>query len=246
MILEGPCRECGVNTVLDCGEFDPVEWGMTVEHWKTHWIICDACKAEIARKAQEQEAMERKESEREEEAIKKISQRIPELYYEEWDMEKGNNKLFDFVNQHSNSSLFICSTQSGMCKTRAVCAVALEEAYDERISLEFWTSSQLTRTLTGLYGTSVAEADAMMRRLCHIDLLIIDDLCKDKLTERASELLFDLIDGRFSNKRRTWITSNFGGQDLEERFGERGMYLRRRIKEGFAFWSPELQKEKGH
>lgn len=238
MILEGPCKKCGAHTVLDCGEFNPIECGMTIEHWKKNWIICDECKYKSAKALLEQEKMENEISLMEENKRRKIARRIPELYYEAWDMQKGNNKLFDFVNTNSDNSLFICSVQSGMCKTRAVCAVALEEANDKNISLEFWTSSQLTRTLTGLYGTSVSEADAMMRRLCRLDLLIIDDLCKDKLTDRASELIFDLIDSRFSNRKRTWITANFGGQDLEERFGERGMYLRRRIKEGFAFWSP--------
>lgn len=239
------CRECGKLTPFNIGDENPEEisaLGEAIIESAKRLVLCPECEAEKKRSVAMREQKEADAARESEKQIKLQESRLPALYCEDWDMSKGNNQLLEFVRQNADKSMFICSTESGICKTRAVCAIGFELA-NCGCRLEFWKSTVLSRTLTALYGTSVSEADALMSRLSRLDVLIIDDLCKEKLTDRAGELLFDLIDERFSQRRRTWVTANFGGPDLEERFGERGAYLRRRIREGFVFWSPETTGE---
>lgn len=55
-------------------------------------------------------------------------------------------------------------------------------------------------------------------RLVAADVLFIDDIGKEKLTERASADLFDVFDTRCSNLKPTIFTTNFLGDELPSRF----------------------------
>ena len=193
MIFRGNCRRCEREVVFEIPGFKPEEFGMTSEQVKKSWAVCDECRAKeeaakAARIAEEQKATLDAEKQK-----RRKESRIPAIYGDAWDISKGNNALLRFVRENQQVSLFIASAASGRCKTRAVCAVALELAEAGR-SVEFWKTTQLTRRLAALYGESVTEADAVINLLCGLDLLILDDLCKEKLTDRAGELLFDIID----------------------------------------------------
>ena len=60
-----------------------------------------------------------------------------------------------------------------------------------------------------------------LRNLCECQYFILDDLgtCKD--SEWQKEILFDLIDTRWSSRKPTIITSNLSISELEERYEER-------------------------
>ncbi len=55
-------------------------------------------------------------------------------------------------------------------------------------------------------------------RWCRSQFLYIDDLGKEKLTERTQSCLFQIVDDRSANKRPTLITTNYTGQSLGARF----------------------------
>ena len=70
---------------------------------------------------------------------------------------------------------------------------------------------------------------------CKDDLLFIDDLGKEKTTERTGSILFQIIDERTANRLPTIITTNHNGSALEARFiePETGAAFVARLREFF-------------
>jgi len=78
----------------------------------------------------------------------------------------------------------------------------------------------ILRELRSLILDSDAERKAISRLVDH-PCLMIDDLGTEKLTEHASSLIYEIIDGRDMGKKRgLLITSNYGLGQLAEKMGD--------------------------
>lgn len=53
------------------------------------------------------------------------------------------------------------------------------------------------------------------------DLLLLDDFAAERVTDWTAEVLYRLIDARYSNRRRTIITTNATPADVRDRLGDR-------------------------
>lgn len=67
--------------------------------------------------------------------------------------------------------------------------------------------------------------------LVDADVFFLDDLGKEKLTDRVAEQLHALLEKRSSALKPTIFTTEFTGVDLENRFDERGPAFVRRLRE---------------
>jgi len=78
----------------------------------------------------------------------------------------------------------------------------------------------------------------VLDELINCAVLGLDDLGKERLTQRMETDLFAIIDERTSNKRPTIITTNYNGNKLEERFNnsETGSAIVRRLKDYFEIY----------
>ncbi len=150
----------------------------------------------------------------------------------DYDAEKGNKELLELVENNKDKSLFIASKSSGLCKTRTLIHVAKSRLKEGAI-IKFFIVSALLREIAALFSYDLKEADKLIKNLCRIDLLILDDLGKEKLTDRAGESFFEIIAFRELEKKPTWITSNFSGEVLGQKLGERGDFFKRRIKDSY-------------
>lgn len=72
------------------------------------------------------------------------------------------------------------------------------------------------------------EGAAELERLKHLDLLVLDDVGTEKVSDWARALLFEVLDARHEDRLRTIITSNLKPNDLSAHLGER---LADRIRE---------------
>lgn len=54
----------------------------------------------------------------------------------------------------------------------------------------------------------------------NVDMLILDDVGKEKQTEWSQSIMFDIINHRYENMKPTIITSNFSSRELQRYFGE--------------------------
>jgi DNA replication protein DnaC len=186
-------------------------------------IACDACS----------DMQRRQEGERTRDKDNKIflnRSRLPANLIE-WDNGLGNNELLAWINAHVKESLYIPGVW-GTCKTRAVCNAAYQNCVFHP-QTRFYTSSDLIAEIMGYYSEGVREVNEFKEMICSLDLLIMDDLGKEKITDRAGELLFDLIDSFYVGRGKLWITTNqTSREELIEKLGaDRGMGIIRRIAE---------------
>ena len=155
---------------------------------------------------------------------------LPHIKY---DASLGNDELLKFVNKNKKYSLCLVSKKSGVCKTRTMIHVAESYFLLLGLPLKFFTAAQLARDI----AASHFKDKNMIKELCKVKLLIIDDIGKEKLTERASADIFEILDYRYLHEKPTWLSTNFLGNELSEIFGIRGEYLVRRIKETYKIYA---------
>lgn len=78
----------------------------------------------------------------------------------------------------------------------------------------------------------------VLKELASTQLLVLDDLGKEKLTSRMAADLFAIIDKRSTTSKATIITTNFNGSGLIDRFApqdkETGIALVRRLRDYYA------------
>lgn len=70
------------------------------------------------------------------------------------------------------------------------------------------------------------EAEARFGRFSGVELLCLDDLGLEQLSEVSKQMLFRLLDARYRNKLRTLIATNLSWPELVQRYGSR---LERRL-----------------
>lgn len=100
----------------------------------------------------------------------------------------------------------------GAGKTYDACAV-LNEHLD---GAKFITMSGIMDMVRGGITSNTGVAP-VIDRMSEYDLLVIDDLGKERPTEWTMEVLFRIIDNRMNGNRPTIITTNYSGRGLCDR-----------------------------
>jgi DNA replication protein DnaC len=111
-----------------------------------------------------------------------------------------------------------------------IARIAKRKKFDKKII--FKTSVDLITTIKYSFDNTVRDKtlddwDLNTERLMELfetcNLLIIDDLGTEKTTDWSSELLYKIIDTRYSNLKATIITTNLSTQELKDKLSERLM-----------------------
>jgi DNA replication protein DnaC len=93
------------------------------------------------------------------------------------------------------------------------------------------------RKVDGLIEKGFDDRDhgGVIEYLIEVPLLVLDDLGKERMTQRLESDLFAVIDERTANNKVTIITTNYTSQGLQERFSnaETGPAFIRRLKDYF-------------
>jgi DNA replication protein DnaC len=99
----------------------------------------------------------------------------------------------------------------------------------------FLTMFELEARLVASWGKE--SWDKTMLHMTHIPFLFLDDLGKEKMTDRMASCLFALVDQRTMHKRPTIITTNLTGDTLLERFHDKetGAAFLARLKDNDLF-----------
>lgn len=99
----------------------------------------------------------------------------------------------------------------------------------------FLTMFELEARLVASWGKE--SWDKTMLHMTHMPYLFLDDLGKEKMTDRMASCLFALVDQRTMHKRSTIITTNLTGDTLLERFHDKetGAALVARLKDPDLF-----------
>lgn len=119
----------------------------------------------------------------------------------------------------SSGRALMLSGPVGSGKTLLACRVAL--SWVGRAKVRFVTSAGLMAAMASTFGTGRTE-DGVLAPYLSADLVVLDDLGKEPTDERTLSRLFRLVDGRYSARRATVVTSQFTPSALAARLARRG------------------------
>jgi len=127
------------------------------------------------------------------------------------------------------------TTRKGKTRTAWYIADRLFKANPKANRFLFLTMFELEARLVASWGTSTW--DKTMNHMVNMPLLFLDDLGKERMTERMASCLFALIDQRTMHKRATIITTNLTGDTLLDRFHDKetGAAFVARLKDNDLF-----------
>ena len=128
------------------------------------------------------------------------------------DAKKYVNKL---INGETDKGLFITGTY-GVGKTYLASCIA-NEVIKNKITVVFGTLIQLLDYIKDTYKDSDMSDKEYLNLYSSVDLLIIDDLGKEKPTEWVLEKLFLIVNNRYNNYLPIVITTNYNRNQLRER-----------------------------
>jgi len=87
-------------------------------------------------------------------------------------------------------------------------------------------------TYAAKYGESAADVQRWIVRLCRVDVALLDDVFKAKLTDSFEAAIFTIVNERTENRLPLVVTCNDTGDSLKERLSpDRGAAMLRRLRE---------------
>lgn len=110
----------------------------------------------------------------------------------------------------------------GVGKTHLVTAIANQLVYEHGVSAYFTSLPDLVAKIQ--LAMKRYDDDEDPRKLVKgIDILILDDLGREKPSDWTQQILFEIVDHRYRSKKPILITSNLNPQQLSHQVGEATM-----------------------
>lgn len=184
--------------------------------------------AEEARKEAEELALKRAEQNKTIERLyrqSKIGERFKQRTFETYIANEQNKKPYlsakrycERFDELSREGIGIAFTGSfGTGKTHLAAAIT-NELLKHHIPVIFGSLSALLMQIKETYGEGKRVSETSIITLYStIELLVIDDIGKEKITDWVLEKLFDIINNRYEANLPIIITSNYSVTELTER-----------------------------
>jgi DNA replication protein DnaC len=208
-------------------------------------LVCDC--PEFVRKREEErrqrKVQERLEQDRQRkvhiEALFRRSE-LPERWrtrtFERWEVTPTNAEAFETAKAYAErfgpeagKGLLLTGTV-GTGKTHLAAAIAMELIGREH-TVVFGTVTNLLAQVRSTYSDDrVSELD-IMRRLTRCDLLIIDDLGKERVSDWVEQTVYEIINTRYERNRSLIITTNMSLAEIRAKYAKVGDAIVDRILE---------------
>ena len=211
------CRECGV-------EFEQHRFMSFVQHY------CDGCCEKFQLEAEEErrrvEMLERQKR------LERSWEDICPPLYRHTDLDRLPASLKPAIDKvlswQTNPTGMVLHGDSGLGKTRVAMMLLNRLHFAGRRVVPLLAGRFAYNCMTLLGKSTEAFAD-FYQGLIAADVVLLDDLGKEKLTERVECELFSLIEERSQHLRPIIVTTNTTGDTLESRFDDdrAGPFLRR-------------------
>lgn len=106
----------------------------------------------------------------------------------------------------------------GTGKTRALCTILNERIRTGDTSVLYYNAASLLADIRSLIGDNSDVRNTLMMKIKGRWLLILDDLGKNKPSERVDETLYDIINTRYDRWLITLYSSNLPLDDVMEKY----------------------------
>ncbi len=195
-----------------------------------YWSEYDLKKLRMLEEEKKLELM-REFSKRVERIIKnsKMSKRNLSYKFDNFESNNSNKKVLDNLKNYSEKLVngiekkgLILVGNNGVGKTHLACSIA-NKLIENGIPIIYGTLINLLAELRNSYDTdnNISEME-IIKLYENVDLLVIDDLGKEKPSEWALEKLFTIINSRYENDLPVIITTNYNQNSIIERLSING------------------------
>lgn len=159
----------------------------------------------------------------------KMSKRNLSYKFDNFEPNNSNRKVFNNLKNYSEKLLkgiekkgLILVGNNGVGKTHLACSIA-NKLIENGTPVIYGTLINLLAELRNSYDTdnNISEME-IIKLYENVDLLIIDDLGKEKPSEWGLEKLFTIINSRYENNLPVIITTNYNQNSLVERLSLNG------------------------
>ena len=159
----------------------------------------------------------------------KMSKRNLSYKFDNFEPNNSNRKVFNNLKNYSEELLngiekkgLILVGNNGGGKTHLACSIA-NKLIENGIPVIYGTLINLFAELRNSYDTynNISEME-IIKLYENVDLLIIDDLGKEKPSEWGLEKLFTIVNSRYENNLPVIITTNYNQNSLVERLSLNG------------------------
>lgn len=149
--------------------------------------------------------------------------------FENWDYEKGNEKMHKIGVKYSNnfkemkekSIGLLIYGEPGNGKTFVSAAIA-NKLLDDMVPVICISINSLLSRIKETFNSWGKEAeDTIIKSLSNADLLIIDDLGTEQATEWSKTKIYNIIDSRYRNGLPLIISTNVALAELENKYDKR-------------------------
>lgn len=207
-------------------DYERCECKNAQEHWKEY----DLKRIRMLEEERKLELMQ-EFSRRVEKIIKnsKMSKRNLSYKFENFEPNTSNKKVFNNFKNYSEKLVngiekkgLILVGNNGVGKTHLACSIA-NKLIENGIPVIYGTLINLLAELKNSYeiDNSISEME-IIKLYENVDLLIIDDLGKEKPSEWGLEKLFTIINSRYENNLPVIITTNYNQNSLVQRLSING------------------------
>lgn len=214
-----------------CGDFFNYSYSEDFPTIKPH--VCSDCSEVMREQAREDNAKMAK-SRKSKRLLREWKEICPSLYLES-DPEQlpgQGKKCNDWLMKWKYGPLGLwLRGDTGSGKTR-LATMLLRRLHLEGWKVHFLTHCEFSEQSRKYSFEPPTERVRWFNHLTTVDVLLLDDLGKEKFTEKPESDLFNLVDSRSSNEKPMIVTSNLSGRELEEKMSkDRGEPLVRRLAE---------------
>jgi DNA replication protein DnaC len=190
-------------------------------------IVQPVCRCEVEAWEREQDEMQERYRKAEIErkfAISSLGERFESCRFETFEKRHGAEKAFRLAYDYAErfelygaESLLIWG-DPGNGKSHLAAAICHKLKERGKIPV-FQTMTELLERIRSTFRQQSRESEReIMAALQDCDLLVLDDLGAEKVSDWTLDVLFRIIDGRYRQKKPTMFTTNFSPTELLYRF----------------------------
>ena len=212
---------------------------LSKNYFGSRWSQCPECSKLDAIKRDDDEKAKAKEAEALRMSNRMIKTQIPPRFIdrtlESYIPADENQKkalsictayVNDFDHVLENGSSLIFSGKPGTGKTHLAAGIGLKVTNEYRKSVLFSTVMRVIRRIKNTWGRNVdgmqqETEERAIAAFTSVDLLILDEVGVQFGSETEENLLFDIINERYENRRPTIIISNLDIDGIKQYLGER-------------------------
>lgn len=155
-----------------------------------------------------------------------VEGKFQEQNFENFDINSGNSIEVKVARDYINKSIeemqsegLIITGESGLGKTHLAASIANKLIENDKIVL-MGRLTMLLDMIKETFGDNTKSENELIELYSNVDMIIIDDLGTEKISQWALEKLYTIIQNRNENRLPIIITTRFNKHGLIERFSQ--------------------------